>query len=128
MWIHLSTCSGAVPIEARSFGQASSTNEKKRLRTKEKSKTNGLVVLSPELRTEIDMLISGAIIESGWAFNILDSSPKMLKVFRKLLPGYRPPSRKKIVGELLNKHHDIMQAKVFAEIERSTFVGVVTDS
>jgi hypothetical protein len=58
---------------------------------------------------------------------LLESNQYALEALSLMLPGYKPPERRRIGGELLNAEYEQAMSKSSMLVESATYVSIVSD-
>ena len=74
----------------------------------------------------LDEDFAAVCYEEGLPFSLFES-PAMKRALRRLNPSYKPPSRQKIAGPLLDKAYSNMKDKVDKYLDSLSELNVITD-
>ena len=84
------------------------------------------LVLS-QLKQRIDVCWARAHYYGNWSFRMLDCNPYALEAMTLMLPGYRPPERRRIGNELLEAEYKLAMMESSQMLEGAIYVSIVTD-
>ena len=83
-------------------------------------------IMSKAQHDALDEDFATVCYEEGLPFSLFES-PAMKRALRRLNPSYKPPTRQKIAGPLLDKAYSKMKDKVDEYLDSLSELNVITD-
>ena len=81
---------------------------------------------SEKEKENIDKQIGRAFFSNNFSFKSIEN-PEFLKACQMLRPGYNPPSRKKLGGEILETIFEDVEKEIEEELSKSSFLTISQD-
>lgn len=83
-------------------------------------------IVTPKYQEDLDVLWAEAVYSNMWSFNSTQN-PILLDFFRKLRPGYRPPTAYQLSNRLLSKTVTKVEGLISDAINKSVAVTIKLD-
>ena len=129
---HLKVCDYIdLEIKQQYFGTTFQEPEKKNSiininRQKNTNIQNFLDRISQSEQDDIELSVAQTIFECGLSLSLLELKP-VKKLFKKIRPALRLPSRKKLSTTLLNKTYENTKDEIDKIINEAEFISIISD-